>query len=139
MNDTHVMQEIDEWLRFVERDMKAAEVLLREDLYHTVCFHAQQAVEKAIKAYRLKKGRRTTKIHNLSGLLDKDPDLKEEFSHLMDKIEFLDKFYIPVRYPDAFPGSVPEGLPNEEDATKALEYAEEIVEFVRKRVENAAQ
>lgn len=134
MNDADLKQEINEWLRFVERDMKAAEVLLREKLYYTVCFHTQQAVEKAIKAYRLKKGRRTTKIHSLSGLLDKDPDIKEEFSHLLDEIEFLDQFYIPVRYPDAFPGSLPEGLPNKKDATKSLQYAEEIVEFVKKKL-----
>jgi HEPN domain-containing protein len=35
----------------------------------------------------------------------------------------LDQFYIPTRYPDAVPGSLPEGLPQRQHAEKALEVA----------------
>jgi HEPN domain-containing protein len=49
-----------------------------------------------------------------------------------EKLEFLDKFYVPTRYPDALPGSLPEGLPNKEDAEKAVESAKEVVDFVKK-------
>ena len=32
------------------------------------------------------------------------------------KSKFFDRFYIPTRYPDEIPGSLPEGLPNKKDA-----------------------
>lgn len=131
-----IAQEISDWLFFVEDDLKLAEVSFNEKIYHGTCFHAQQAVEKAVKAYHLKKLGRVRKIHSLSGLLDLDLKIKEEFSDIIDKIEFLDQFYIPTRYPDAFPGSLPEGLPSEDDAQKALEYAKEIVSFVKKKLNN---
>ena len=91
--------------------------------------------EKAIKAYILKKHGKTPKIHHLSGLLDLDPKIKEEFTDLMDEVEFLDQFYIPTRYPDAFPGSLPEGLPDQEDAEKALAFAQEIIVFVKSKLQ----
>jgi len=37
-------------------------------------------------------------------------------------------------YPDAFPGNLPEGLPDKEDASQALEKTEEILQFVSRRI-----
>ncbi|MBI5356440.1 HEPN domain-containing protein [Candidatus Collierbacteria bacterium] len=48
-----------------------------------------------------------------------------------DQIVFLNQFYIPTRYPDALPGSLPEGLPSIEVAEKAIVHATEIVEFIK--------
>jgi len=43
--------EAQRWLRFAKTDLAAAEVLSRDDyLAGAACFHAQQAVEKALKA-----------------------------------------------------------------------------------------
>jgi hypothetical protein len=42
-------------------------------------------------------------------------------------IELLDRFYLPTRYPDALPGSLPEGLPNHEDALEALAVARQVL------------
>lgn len=108
-------QEIQEWLFFVDDDLRAAHIMMEKEIFHTACFHAQQATEKVIKAYLLKKHGKVRKIHYLTGLLDIDPEVKQEFSELMDGIEFLDQFYVPTHYPDAFPGSLPEGLPTKED------------------------
>ena len=47
----------------------------------------------------------------------------------------LNQFYIPTRYPDALPGSLPEGLPNKEDTEKALQYASEIVAWIKKKLQ----
>ncbi len=39
------------WLEFAEIDLKAAKALLKEgSLTSVVCFHAQQSVEKCLKA-----------------------------------------------------------------------------------------
>jgi len=32
----------------------------------------------------------------------------------------LDDYYIPTRYPDALPGTLPEGLPEQSDAENAI-------------------
>ena len=45
----------------------------------------------------------------------------------------LDRFYIPTRYPDAIPGSLSEGLPNKEDASEALQVAEEVLNFIKRK------
>lgn len=138
MNDQSTDQKIREWLFFAEEDLKLANIALEAKIFHGACFHAQQAVEKTIKAYLFKKHGKVRKIHHLTGLLDTDLNIKQEFSELMDSIEFLDQFYIPTRYPDAFPGSLPEGLPTEEDARKALDYAQQIVDFIKGKL-NAAR
>lgn len=35
----------------------------------------------------------------------------------------LDRFYIPSRYPDALPGTLPDGLPSRDDAKEARQTA----------------
>lgn len=134
MNDKSTKQSLKEWLFFAEEDLKLAQIAFDGNIYHGTCFHAQQVVEKAIKAYLSSKGHRIPKIHSLTGLLDSDEKIKEEFKELIEEIEFLDQFYIPTRYPDAFPGSLLEGLPNQKDGEKALENAEKILNFVKNSI-----
>lgn len=113
------MQLDGKWLAFAENDLKTAEVLFREAIWNQVCFHAQQAVEKFLKASIAPESRpRSHKIADLIDLstLDLSTDLKQE-------LRLLDRFYIPTRYPDALPGSVEDGMPNEDDALSALHAA----------------
>lgn len=37
---------------------------------------------------------------------------------------------MPTRYPDALPGSLPEGLPSKKDAIEALELARELMNVI---------
>jgi len=46
------------------------------------------------------------------------------------KIQLLDRFYLPTRYPDALPGNFPEGLPTRTDAEEALAVARQVLETV---------
>ncbi|MFQ5836212.1 MAG: HEPN domain-containing protein [bacterium] len=50
---------------------------------------------------------------------------------LTKNCEYLSRFYLSTRYPDAMVGSLPEGLPNREDATRAVIKAEPVLEFVK--------
>jgi len=59
-----------------------------------------------------------------NGLIDSNP-----FAIGLD-IQLLDRFYIPTRYPDALPGSLPEGLPNRDDAAEALAVARQVLDTV---------
>ncbi|OGQ46912.1 MAG: hypothetical protein A3H42_02125 [Deltaproteobacteria bacterium RIFCSPLOWO2_02_FULL_46_8] len=48
----------------------------------------------------------------------------------LSALKKLSEFYVPLRYPDAIAGSLPEGLPGEDDAKNALEWATAIVETI---------
>jgi HEPN domain-containing protein len=58
------------------------------------------------------------------------PDLMGE---LHDALRLLDRFYIPTRYPDALPGMLPGGMPDQSDAEEALDLARRAL----RRVEDA--
>lgn len=51
MNET-----AERWLTFAHEDLKVAGILLSEQIYNQVCFHSQQAVEKALKCLLLNGG-----------------------------------------------------------------------------------
>ena len=121
------------WLDFAHQDLRMAELAMTEALYNQVCFHAQQCAEKAIKGLLVHQGQtppRTHRLGDLLGLLDPNP-----FAEQRLEVQLLDRFYIPTRYPDALPGSLPEGLPNAQDAQEALTVAEKIIAQVEQLVQ----
>ncbi len=117
------------WLSFVEDDLKMAQLALAEKMYNQVCFHAQQAAEKALKAFIIASGEATPHTHKLVDLLLMIRD--SQLEKMRPQLQRLDQFYLPTRYPDALPGTLPEGLPNERDAKTALETAQEVLKMVQ--------
>lgn len=49
-------------------------------------------------------------------------------SNLKDDLIQLDDYYIPTRYPDALPGTLPDGLPEKSDAESAIRLARLLLE-----------
>ncbi len=122
--------DVKRWITFAEEDLKAADATLENEVYSAVCFHAQQAVEKSIKALLLVTSGYVPRQHSILRLAEISEN-KDLFTSHREKLEFLDKFYVPTRYPDALPGSLPEGLPGKEDAEQALAAAREIMNVVK--------
>jgi len=120
------------WLRFAQEDFLSAKILLNEGIYNQVCYHSQQAAEKMLKAFLKFQGVVPPKIHSLLELLDMCKEKNIVFSSLQKDCEYLSRFYLPVRYPDALPGSLPDGLPNSNEAGKAIDCAEAIMIFIKK-------
>ena len=54
----------EEWLRLAHEDFLSAKILYKEAVWNHVCFHAQQAAEKSLKAL-LETKKRVKKIHDL--------------------------------------------------------------------------
>lgn len=133
MNDQSINSDLEKWLKFCDEDLRAADATLKDNVFSAVCFHSQQAVEKAIKAIVLAKLGKVPRDHSVLRLAEMSGD-KELFGLHKEELGFLDMFYVPTRYPDALPGSLPEGLPNEEDAEKAVVCAKKVVEFIKKRL-----
>jgi HEPN domain-containing protein len=105
--------ESERWLQFAGEDLQMAELALQEGIYNQVCFHSQQSAEKAVKGLLLFQGKTPPRNHLLGDLLTLL--VSNPFANSLE-IQLLDRFYIPTRYPDALPGSLPEGLPAHEDA-----------------------
>lgn len=121
------------WFAFAKQDLKTAEVVLKEEIYNQVCFHCQQAAEKLLKGYLFAKNKEVPKTHFLDELLSLCIQIDGDFEKLREYCAKLDDYYIPTRYPDALPGTLPEGLPEEKDALEALSFAKEIAHFIMKK------
>jgi HEPN domain-containing protein len=130
------MKESERWLLFAHQDLRMAELAMTEGLYNQVCFHSQQCAEKAIKGLLAQQGKvppRTHRLADLLGLLEPDPFAEDRI-----EIQLLDRFYLPTRYPDALPGSLPEGLPDAGDAQEALTIAGKVLTQVKQLLQEVS-
>jgi len=133
------MSAAEQWLKFVNDDIRSAEILLREAIFNMVCFHSQQAVEKSLKAFLRHHNENIPFIHILEELCKRCVKIDQAFSQLVDDCMALDIFYQPTRYPEAPTGSLPEGMPNKEQAEETLQKAKNVFEFVHQRIATASQ
>jgi len=122
----------EDWFYMAHQDLAFAKSGLKDGFFPHVCFLSQQAVEKAMKGFLVYQDKDYPKTHGLVTLKRLiDVDWLDE--HL-SPIKKLSEFYVPLRYPDAIPGSLPQGLPDEEDAKNALHWAEEIVSSIEAHI-----
>lgn len=112
------------WLEYVVRDLQAMRLLHGQPLMEAaVCFHAQQAAEKALKAY-------------LAALSDEDiprtHDLRLLHSLIAERggdspptegLPHLNQHAVASRYPD-------EEFPTALEAQEAVDFATQVVSFV---------
>ena len=118
----------ERWLAFSQEDLRVAEILFDEEIYNQVCFHAQQCVEKSLKGLLVYQNRQPPRTHNITDLLSLLP--AEMFADLRNELGQMSYYYIPTRYPDALPGTLPEGLPGRDQAVEALRLAQTVLQQV---------
>ena len=128
------MPEPGRWLELAHEDIEMAEFALSQGIFRQVCFHAQQAAEKALKGILDFRIGTHPKSHVLEQLLLFDPDLHSELQDWQARCRDLDLFYIPTRYADAPPGLLAAGEPTREQAELALRNARELVAVVREKI-----
>jgi len=128
------MNEASRWLTFARQDLRVAELVLREGIYNQACFHAQQCVEKALKALiSHSRASAPPKTHDITDLVNFLP--ADWLGDMKNDLLKLDDFYIPTRYPDALPGMLPEGLPLRSDAEEAVRLARTLLERVEQHIQ----
>jgi HEPN domain-containing protein len=128
-----MMKPHEEWIYYADQDLMSARSLFKDRIFTHVCFHAQQAVEKMMKAMLVKNDEPYPKSHDLNrlnSLIGRPIWLEPHLEHLI----FLNQIYIPTRYPEAAVGTLPDRMPGEEEATHALKWAEEICQLIRDRL-----
>lgn len=123
--------EADRWLRTAEFDLEAARWNREGEFFNTACFQAQQAAEKALKAFLLAQGERGVRGHSTVELLDRSIPFATSFTALKPDCRVLDRHYIPTLYPDALPAGSPQEAFGREDADDAIERAQRLLSAVK--------
>lgn len=124
-------QQAIRWFATAEQDLASARWIRDGGYFNTACFQAQQAAEKALKAFLFLQGERGVRGHSTVELLTRCTEFRPEFEALRHHCRVLDRHYIPTRYPDALPDTTPHAAFGPEDADDALRRSQEILLAVR--------
>ncbi len=122
-----------DWFRQAEADLRHAGNALDDGDFEWSCFAAHQAAEKAMKAVLQKFGMDAWG-HTLTALVGHLPSIDSAPAGVVNCAKILDKHYIPTRYPNGFDSGAPTDFYTEEEAQKAIQCAEAIIEFCRNQI-----
>ncbi len=121
----------EKWIFIADGDLKTAEDELNvsEPFTNTVCFHAQQCVEKYLKAYLTFINKPFGKTHDIAELIELCKEEDYEFEYLYEiKANKLTRYAVEVRYPDEF------YIPSIDEAKEAVEIAKKVKSFIRRKL-----
>jgi HEPN domain-containing protein len=93
-----------EWSQKAEGDYTASETLRQAEnpVYDAICFHAQQCVEKYLKAWLTQQEIDFPRTHDLEALAKQCLPSLPDLDALMDELRFLTSFAVEIRYPGTF-------------------------------------
>jgi HEPN domain-containing protein len=97
MNDT-----VKEWIDKADRDLATARrelAAIEQENYDAVCFHAQQCIEKLMKALLIQLDMMPTKTHDLAFLDQLLAPVCPGWSWSSDDLRFLTRAAVAFRYP----------------------------------------
>lgn len=120
---------VTDWLVRADEDILMAELAIKNDgPPNLICFHAQQAAEKCLKAFLSFRGFTIRKIHDLPALIAECAKFDTAFLELKEDTIYLTQFYIETRYPGDMPTF------NITEAKKALNVALNIKKFILSKI-----
>lgn len=125
--------EVKEWLDFAKMDLSSAQHLYKTFYprpLQIICYHCQQAAEKALKAVIVAKGKPggMPKMQDLEFLLNQMKNYTDINDEIWDYAEALTPYGIEIRYPGGTEVS-------DEEAELGLKYAEVIYSWSVKEIE----
>lgn len=118
------------WLEKAIDDLKWTQANIQGKIFYGACFTAQQAAEKALKAYIIYKTGKFGKIHDLVKLIDNCAVYDKDFIVYRQKIAKLSFYYVQSRYPDI----TEIDIYNKEEAEEAYSLAEELISFIKEKI-----
>jgi HEPN domain-containing protein len=112
-----------DWFQQAQYDLEKARLDLQWQYFEWACFTAHQAAEKAVRVvyyahHGEARGYGVRELLTSLGLTVNDT--------VFEQATFLDRFYIPTRYPNGLPAGVPHDYFSREDAAQAIAAAEAI-------------
>ncbi|MDO9130808.1 MAG: HEPN domain-containing protein [Anaerolineales bacterium] len=132
MSETKNLHEANRWWQTARDDLLAAQALVKAEMFAHACFECQQSGEKAVKALWLSIDEDPWG-HSIQKLVSEfpRPDWLKPHDQWLANAAFLDKYYIPTRYPNSLPDLTPAQSYGAEDARMALERASFLLKQVR--------
>jgi HEPN domain-containing protein len=121
------------WLEQAEADRIGAQLLFDGGSFHLACFVGQQIAEKTINAFIYSQGEDFVVGHSVEVLCRWASEFDSDFKKLREKIAPLDAYYIPTRYPNGLPDSIPAKVYTKDVASEVLKLADLALELVRKK------
>lgn len=129
------IEEGKRWLEQAREDLKWAKDLAERGGYHIACFLAQQVGEKALKAFLYAEGEEIVIGHSVERLCHFASKFDTEFLEKVKSWAILDGYYVPTRYPNSLPESIPARVYTGKAAKEAVLLAEEISQFATLKIE----
>lgn len=121
------------WLEQAEADLDAARDSAAAGHNEWSCFQAQQAGEKALKAFLYARGRTSIVTHSLRRLVRECEAVDPTLAGLDEHARVLDQYYIPTRYPNGLDEETPPArYYDATDAERCLQSAHSILERVKR-------
>ncbi|MFH1777377.1 MAG: HEPN domain-containing protein [Candidatus Omnitrophota bacterium] len=129
--DSSKMTVVRLWFKKAESDIKTIEnnIKSKEPPTDTICFHAQQAIEKYVKGALVYFGEHVTKTHDLISLLTQISKHIPELASFENELDEISHYGVEVRYPDIL------YEPTLEEAQSAYETALKIKDIVLAKIE----
>ena len=118
------------WLEQAEADRKGAQLLYDGGSYHLACFIGQQIAEKALKAFIYAQGEEFVVGHSVEALSRWAAEFDADFEQLREAAAPLDGYYIPTRYPNGLPDSIPARVYTRPVAEEVLRLADQVLHLV---------
>ena len=121
---------IERWLVKADNDLRTSLTMLEvnDPPTDTVCFHAQQCAEKALKAYLVSKDEHVERTHSIPRLVELCRKHDESYEQFVHSAPELTVYAVAGRYPDDWVDIT------EEDARLAIDSADAILRFVKVRL-----
>jgi HEPN domain-containing protein len=119
------------WATFALENVHMAEAAEKLGLWNQVCLQAHQAAAKSLKAFLSERHRPIPQVQHLTELLTICVEANAELARFEDACYSLEKYLIPLTYPDAVPSDQANSLPSDKDARQALATLSELREALQ--------
>jgi HEPN domain-containing protein len=128
------------WLRQVEHDLAIASGHQERGDFSDTCFMAEQAAQKALKAFLIGHGHQSVPVHSVGQLAERCAQIDPAFVVHITAGRVLDQYSIPTRYPDALaPPAVPFESYTQEQGITAVAAAQATVALVAENLRPATE
>lgn len=133
MPERHPPEDPREWLNRAQSNLALANTQGAGVYLEDLCFNAQQAAEKAIKALLIQRGVAFPYVHDITQLLTILEQSGQEIPPSIRQAERLTRFAVLTRYP----GVAPEVTT--EEYAEAVRVAEAVVQWAEKLMSASAE
>ena len=119
----------NEWIYKAEEDFESAMHLVKKRINavpDSVCFHAQQCIEKHLKAFLVRNDVEPPGIHDLQRLKALCVKIDKDFNLISEQLDILNAYAVNFRYPGE--------EATVEESKEAVIRMKEVRKFIRKKI-----